>query len=68
MGTRLQVLLDDREFAELRATANRNGNGNGNGMTVSAWVRKAIRVAHGRESAGPPSRKLVPADDLVIAG
>lgn len=52
MSTRLQVLLEDRELAELRATADRNG------MTVSEWVRQAIRIAHRRESTGAPARKL----------
>jgi hypothetical protein len=52
MRRRLQVLLDDREYAEIRESARRRG------LTVSEWVRQTIRSAHRRESAGDPARKL----------
>ena len=52
MSTRLQVLLDDREFADLRAVADRDG------MTVSEWVRQAIRAARRRATDLAPTRKL----------
>ena len=52
MSTRLQVVVDDSELAQIRSAAARHG------MTVSAWVRQAIRVAHRRESAVAPDRKL----------
>ena len=52
MSTRLQVLLDDREYADLRAVADRDG------MTVSEWVRQAIRTARRRTSDTAPTRKL----------
>lgn len=52
MSKRLQVLFDEDEFAELRAVAERHG------LTVSDWVRQAIRTAGRREAAGDPSRKL----------
>jgi transposase-like protein len=52
MSKRLQVLLDEREFAELHETARRHG------LTVSEWVRQIIRSAQRREAAGDPARKL----------
>ena len=52
MSTRLQVVLDDAELAEIRRDAERQG------MTVSAWVRRAIRTARRAESAVGPSLKL----------
>lgn len=44
MSTRLQVVLDDRELAEIRESAERAG------VTVSEWVRQSLRRAR-RESA-----------------
>lgn len=52
MSKRLQVLFEDEEFDELRATAERSG------LTVSEWVRQALRRARREESAGDPARKL----------
>ncbi len=52
MSKRLQVLLDERELAELGQLAERQG------MTVSEWVRQAIRAARRRESDGDVARKL----------
>lgn len=52
MSTRLQVVVDDSELAAIRSAAGQQG------MTVSAWVREAIRIAHRRESAISPSHKL----------
>ncbi len=52
MSTRLQVVLDDAELAQIRLDAERQG------MTVSAWVRQAIRTARRTESGVDPSRKL----------
>jgi hypothetical protein len=52
MSKRLQVLLDERELAELRALAARHG------MTVSDWVRRAIASARRQESEGDKERKL----------
>jgi hypothetical protein len=43
MSKRLQVLLDEKEFAELRAAARRRG------VSVSVYVREALREARGRE-------------------
>lgn len=52
MSKRLQVLIDETELGELRVLAKRHG------MTVSEWVRQAIRTARRTESAIDPGRKL----------
>ena len=52
MSKRLQVLFDEREFADLQAIARRHG------MTVSEWVRQAVRSARRRESGGDAAAKL----------
>lgn len=52
MSKRLQVLLDEAEFQELRRTARRQR------MTVAEWVRQALRSARRREPTQSPERKL----------
>jgi transposase-like protein len=52
MSERLQVLLDEAEFAEIRRIARRHQ------MTVAEWVRQALRVARRDEPAAEPRRKL----------
>ncbi|MGH8936314.1 MAG: antitoxin [Acidimicrobiia bacterium] len=52
MSRRLQVLLDEREWREIRRTAKQNG------MTVSEWVRQALRTARRREPLETGDRKL----------
>jgi hypothetical protein len=52
MSKRLQVLLDEEEFDDLRAAASRQG------MPVSEWVRQAIREARGREPGSDVEAKL----------
>jgi len=52
MSKRLQVLVDEAELQELRMLAERHG------MTVSEWVRQAIRAARRAEALGDPARKL----------
>ena len=52
MSQRLQVLLDEDEFAEIRRIARRHR------MTVAEWVRQALREARSGESTGDPRRKL----------
>ena len=52
MSQRLQVLLDEREFAELRRVARAHG------MSVAEWVRQALRAARRREPSVDPRRKL----------
>lgn len=52
MSQRLQVLLDESEFAEVRRIARRHR------MTVAEWVRQALRLARRDEPAAAPRRKL----------
>lgn len=52
MSKRLQVLLDEREFDELKSTAANEG------ITVAEWVRRAIRSARRQKSDGDVERKL----------
>ncbi len=52
MSKRLQVLLDESELAEIRETAERHG------MTLSEWVRQALRQARRQETSGDVERKL----------
>lgn len=53
MTQRLQVLLDDAEFAEIRRIARRHR------LTVAEWVRQALRAAKADEPAVEPRRKLM---------
>lgn len=52
MSKRLQVLLGEEEFGELKATARRRG------MTVSEWVRHLIREGARQADTGDAGRKL----------
>ena len=52
MSHRLQVLLDESEFAEIRRIARRHR------MTVAEWVRQALRAARRDEPVIDPRRKL----------
>jgi hypothetical protein len=52
MTTRLQVLLDDAEIAEIRRVAKRHR------MTVAEWVRQTLRRARRDETLVDPKRKL----------
>jgi len=52
MSQRLQVLLEEGEFAEIRRAARRQR------MTVAEWVRQALRRARQTEPSGDPRRKL----------
>ena len=52
MSQRLQVLLDEAEFAEIRRVARCHR------MTVAEWVRQALRRARLVEPSGSPQRKL----------
>ncbi|MGH7718848.1 MAG: ribbon-helix-helix protein, CopG family [Gemmatimonadaceae bacterium] len=52
MSKRLQVLLDDAEFRELQKLARRHR------MTVSEWVRQALRTMRRREPTQDASRRL----------
>lgn len=52
MSKRLQVLLDEAEFRDLREVARRQG------VPVSEWVRRTLREARRRESEGDLDSKL----------
>ena len=52
MTTRLQVLLEDAEIAEIRRVAKRHR------LTVAEWVRQALRRARRDEPTTDPKRKL----------
>jgi hypothetical protein len=52
MSKRLQVLLEDTEFRELREAARRED------VPVSEWVRRALRDAHRRRPRGDLDTKL----------
>lgn len=52
MSKRLQVVMDDSEWAEIEAIARRHG------QTVSDWVRGALRAARRDEPSRSADRKL----------
>jgi hypothetical protein len=52
MTKRLQVLLDDDDFAALQQSATARG------LSVAEWVRQAIGAARRRESSADIDRKL----------
>ncbi|MGH8475819.1 MAG: hypothetical protein ACREUI_09400 [Burkholderiales bacterium] len=58
MSKRLQVLLEEREFDDIRDIARRHR------MTMAEWVRQALRSARGREDGSRVEQKL---DALRIA-
>jgi hypothetical protein len=52
MSKRLQVLLAEEEFEEIRGLAGRER------LTVAAWVRRALDEARLRRPAGDPASKI----------
>ncbi|MFT4051995.1 MAG: hypothetical protein QM677_07075 [Microbacterium sp.] len=52
MSKRLQVVLDDTEYAEIEKSARRNGE------TVSQWVRQTLRHARDQQPKQEQARKL----------
>ena len=52
MSKRLQVILDDKEMHAIQRTAKRQR------LTVSEWVRQALRVAHRRVPVTDTQQKL----------
>lgn len=52
MSKRLQVLLPDHEFAEIKGLAERER------LTVAAWVRRALDEAKRRQPGGDPAQKV----------
>ncbi|HVK87864.1 MAG TPA: hypothetical protein VM513_27280 [Kofleriaceae bacterium] len=52
MSHRLQVLVDEREFREIRKLAKEQG------LSVAEWVRRALDAAKRQRAAGDPAKKL----------
>ena len=52
MSKRLQVILGDEDFEQLRAVARQEG------ITVSEWVRRSLRQAGRSSAAGDLDTKL----------
>lgn len=52
MSKRLQVVLNEEDMESIREDARRHG------MTVSEWVRQALRNAGRESSSREPARKL----------
>ncbi|MGA2154568.1 MAG: antitoxin [Bryobacteraceae bacterium] len=52
MSKRLQVLLPDREMADIRILAGRER------LTVGEWVRRTLREARTRQSVNDPEARL----------
>jgi hypothetical protein len=52
MSTRLQVIFDDEELAEIQRTAKKHR------MTTAEWVRQALRKAQRSEPRGDAKKKL----------
>ncbi len=59
MTTRLQVLLEDDEIAEIRRVAKQHR------MTVAEWVRQALRRARRDEPRIDPRKKLAAVREAV---
>lgn len=62
MTQRLQVLLDEDEFAEIRRIAKRHR------LTVAEWVRQALRLARADEPYAAPTRKLAVVREATQGG
>jgi len=62
MSHRLQVILDDEEYAALQAAARRSRS------TVSAYVREALRSAREGEPTAPIAQKLMVVRDAAEYG
>jgi hypothetical protein len=52
MSTRLQVVLDESELAEIRRTAKTQH------LTVAEWVRQSLRAARRQVPASDAGRKI----------
>ena len=62
MSKRLQVVLDDAEYAEIEAIAKRQGE------PVSQWVRTALREARTRQPRQEQARKLAVLREALTHG
>jgi hypothetical protein len=60
MSKRLQVLLDEGEFAEIRKAARRQR------LTTAAWVREALRAAR-RTAPGADAKKKLAVVRAAVA-
>jgi hypothetical protein len=60
MSQRLQVLLDEEEFAEIRRVARSHR------VTVAEWVRQALRSARRDEPSSDPRGKLVVVREAML--
>ena len=52
MTKRMQVLIDDAEYRRIQRIARRRG------LTLSEWVRHALRAAYREEPLGDRDKKL----------
>lgn len=52
MAKRLQVILKDPEYRELKRAARSRQ------MSIAEWVRQALELAHRREPVGSAGKKL----------
>lgn len=52
MSKRLQVILDDREYQQIKRAARRQG------LTLSEWVRRSLTEARSSQPASEASKKL----------
>jgi hypothetical protein len=52
MSKRLQVILDEKEYAEIRQSARRSR------LTTAEWVRQALRAMRRTEPQGDVKKKL----------
>jgi hypothetical protein len=52
MSKRLQVVLDDKEFADIQQSARKSR------MTTAEWVRQALRAVRRMEPQGDVKKKL----------
>lgn len=59
MSKRLQVILDDEEFEEIRRVARRHR------MTISEWVRQSLRESRRDEPRFDVDRKLAAVREAV---
>lgn len=62
MSKRLQVIVDDAEYRDLQKAARRRG------VTVSQWVREAIRSVRRLEPSSDAARKLSAVREAVRHG
>lgn len=62
MAKRMQVLIDDPEYRQIRRLARQRG------MTLAEWVRQALRVAAREEPLGDRDKKLAVVREAATHG